>query len=123
MRLKAARFDPTAAIWQPTTDALPICTTQLSCATFNVWFDRYAFEQRAAALLAILEECDVDVIALQEVTPPLLERLLATPWVRARYAISDHSGITVWPYGVLLLTRWTPQRLSFHPLPSEMGRG
>jgi tyrosyl-DNA phosphodiesterase 2 len=28
----------------------------------------------------------------------------------------------VWPYGVLLLTRWTPQRLILHPLPSEMSR-
>ena len=123
MRLNPARYDRTTGEWRMVNDAGPVGAERLSCATFNVWFDALAFERRAAALLELLAGCDADVIALQEVTPRLLERILASDWVRASYAISDHRGPTVWPYGVLLLTRWTPQRLTLHPLPSEMGRG
>lgn len=123
MWLTPARYDRTTGEWRPADDAGPVGAEQLSCATFNVWFDALVFERRAAALLELLAGCDADVIALQEVTPRLLERILASDWVRASYAISDHRGVTVWPYGVLLLSRWTPQRLTLHPLPSEMGRG
>lgn len=123
MRLKPARYDRTTGEWRLANDAGPVGAGGLSCVTFNVWFDNLAFERRAVALLELLAGCDADVIALQEVTPRLLERILASDWVRAGYASSDHRGPTVWPYGVLLLTRWTPQRLTLHPLPSEMGRG
>lgn len=117
MRLTPACYDQTTGEWRPTDDAAPVRSEHLTCATFNVWFDDLAFEQRATALLELLAGCDADLIALQEVTPRLLERILASDWVRASYAISDHRGMTVWPYGVLLLTRWTPQRLTLHPLP------
>lgn len=123
MRLTSARYDKTTGEWRAADDAGPVGAGRLSCVTFNTWFDDLAFERRAAALLELLAGCDADVIALQEVTPRLLERILASDWVRAGYATSDHRGATVWPYGVLLLTRWTPQRLTLHPLPSEMGRG
>jgi tyrosyl-DNA phosphodiesterase 2 len=122
MRLTPARYDPTIDAWRPIEVATPVRAEHLSCATFNVWFSDLAFDRRAAALLALLSGCNADVIALQEVTPRLLEQILTADWVRAHYAISDHRGATVWPYGVLLLSRWTPQRLTLHPLPSEMGR-
>jgi tyrosyl-DNA phosphodiesterase 2 len=122
MRLTPARYNSASDAWHPADAATPVRAERLRCAAFNVWFSDLAFEQRAAALLELLAGCDADVIALQEVTPRLLERILAADWVRAGYAISDHRGATVWPYGVLLLTRWTPQRLTLHPLPSEMGR-
>lgn len=118
-----ARYDPASGAWRLAPAAAPPAATRLTCVTFNVWFDDHAFAERAEALLALLARCDADVIALQEVTPRLLERLLVADWVRAGYAISDHRGATVWPYGVLLLTRWTPPRLSWHRLPSAMGRG
>jgi tyrosyl-DNA phosphodiesterase 2 len=122
MRLNPARYDPLTNTWRLVDTALPVRAEHLGCATFNVWFSDLAFKRRAESLLDLLAACDVDVIALQEVTPRFLEQLLDADCVRAGYAISDHRGATVWPYGVLLLTRWTPQRLTLYPLPGEMGR-
>lgn len=39
-----------------------------------------------------------NLIALQEVTPRLLDQILATPWVQAGYALSDILGNSVDPY-------------------------
>jgi endonuclease/exonuclease/phosphatase family metal-dependent hydrolase len=117
-----ARFDPATRSWRPTVAAEPVRAELLSCVTFNVWFGEFAFDERCTTLLDLLDTCDADIVALQEVTPGLLDRVLEAPWVRERYAISDHTGQTIWPYGVLMLTRWTPQVFRLHPLPSSMGR-
>jgi tyrosyl-DNA phosphodiesterase 2 len=118
----AARFDAPTATWRTAESASAIQAKQLRCVTFNVWFDDFAFVERGTALLNLLQACNADVIALQEVTPPLLEQILETDWIRQQYAVSDHTGATVGPYGVLLLSRWTPLHLQWHPLPSDMGR-
>jgi tyrosyl-DNA phosphodiesterase 2 len=136
--LSAARFDPKAGRWLAASRgaslagslaaslapaASPAPTSgYLSLATFNVWFDRYSCEARWKALLEILAGCDADVIALQEVTPALLERILEAEWIRAEYAVTDFTGDTVFPYGTLLLTRWTPARLLIHALPTKLWR-
>jgi tyrosyl-DNA phosphodiesterase 2 len=120
--LSAARFDPEAGRWLAVPASSAPTSGQLTLATYNVWFDRYANNVRRTALLEILAACNADVIALQEATPALLDRILATDWIRARYAISDIKGDTVLPYGTLLLTRWTPDRLRLYALPTKLWR-
>ncbi|HEU4328226.1 MAG TPA: endonuclease/exonuclease/phosphatase family protein [Roseiflexaceae bacterium] len=122
MNLEPSRFNRLIAEWEPAPPAQLGQAARLTCVTFNVWFGEFYEEERAEALLDLLERCDADVIALQEVTLRLLRRILARPWVRAGYVVSDAIGATVQPYGVLLLTRATPRRLALHRLPSLRGR-
>ncbi|RKH27624.1 endonuclease [Corallococcus praedator] len=112
--LPAYRYDARSGSWteapRDTGHALPT-PALLTVATFNVLFDLYdaellATERRTPAALALLRETDADLIALQEVTAPFLRALLAEPWVRERYGLSDGPGAnTVETYGQVLLSR------------------
>lgn len=121
MKLTSFRFDRLTGEWAPAPPE-DQAQTRLICVTFNIWFGSFYKEERAAAMIDLLEQCDADVIALQEVTPPFLKLLRNSAWVRAGYALSDALGATVQPYGVLLLTRATPRRLALERLPSLQGR-
>ena len=106
--------------WQPIDQPSGEATIgALTIASFNVLCDseallrsadRYEQEriqtaQRLPAIVEHLRRCDADIIALQEVTPPLLEVLLEQDWVHS-YAISESpEGQTLKPYGLLLLSR------------------
>lgn len=122
MNLIQFRFDRLRGEWAPAPPAESRAQGRLTCATFNIWFGSFYQEERAAATIDLLEQCDADVIALQEVTPPFLKLLRDRPWVRTGYALSDALGVTVRPYGVLLLTRATPRRLALERLPSVQDR-
>ncbi|NMO13467.1 endonuclease [Pyxidicoccus fallax] len=106
-------FDASTSAWvQSQADAPLPPPERLTVLTFNVLFDVYDAEQRLAterrvpAMLALLRDTGADVIALQEVTPPFLQALLAEPWVRERYWLSEGPGAaTVTPYGQVLLSR------------------
>ncbi|RKH91220.1 endonuclease [Corallococcus sp. AB045] len=112
--LPAWRYDARSGAWAQASrepgHALP-AAAPFTVATFNVLFDLYdaellATERRTPAALALLRETGADVIALQEVTPSFLKALLAEPWVRERYWMSDGPGAhTVTPYGQVLLSR------------------
>ncbi|WP_223645274.1 poly(A) polymerase [Corallococcus sp. EGB] len=112
--LPAWKYDGRSGAWAQASSApgpsLPAAAT-LTVVTFNVLFDLYdaellATERRTPAALALLRETDADVIALQEVTPAFLRALLAEPWVRERYWLTDGpSAQTVTPYGQVLLSR------------------
>lgn len=91
----------------------------LRVLTWNVWFGGHMFEERRHALLRELARRRPDVIALQEVTPELLEPLLAEPWVRAEYQVSAR---TLRHYDVVILSRAPIRRVAQIDLPSEMGR-
>jgi endonuclease/exonuclease/phosphatase family metal-dependent hydrolase len=90
--------------------------------TWNVWFGGHMWEERTAALLAELGRLRPDVIALQEVTDPLLAALADEPWIQSGYQISDVDGTTMDAYGVVLLSRIPLRRVRVVALPSEMGR-
>ena len=97
--------------WQPIDQPSGEATIgALTIASFNVLCDRYEQEriqtaQRLPAIVEHLRRCDADIIALQEVTLPLLEVLLEQDWVHS-YAISESpEGQTLKPYGLLLLSR------------------
>jgi endonuclease/exonuclease/phosphatase family metal-dependent hydrolase len=100
----------------------PIDLTQLRVATFNVWFDRFESQRRCDAVLSILEGEAPDVIALEEVTPPFLDALLASPWVRAHYASSCTRLVDADRYDVVMLSRLPVARFTAHPLTSDMRR-
>jgi len=122
MNLTRSRFDRSTGEWTSVPPPESQAQARLTCVTFNIWFGSFYQEERAAATVDLLEQCDADVIALQEATPPFLKLLRDRPWVRAGYALSDTLGVTVRPYGVLLLTRATPRRLALERLPSLQGR-
>jgi tyrosyl-DNA phosphodiesterase 2 len=116
------RFDPIEGIWAPAPPGEDRAAPTLTCVTWNIWFGRHYFHERGTAILRLLREADADVIALQEVTPAFLRRLLEEPWCRERYALSDAQGTTFTSYGVVMLSRLTPHRLTLHPLPSGLDR-
>jgi poly(A) polymerase len=109
--LPAYRYDVHARSWTQAPSGFGSAPSTLTVATFNVLFDLYdaellATERRTPAALALLRETDADVIALQEVTPAFLKALLAAPWVRERYQVTEGPGAeTVTPYGQVLLSR------------------
>jgi tyrosyl-DNA phosphodiesterase 2 len=92
---------------------------ELRIATWNVWFGAYRFRQRATALLEELERRRPDVIALQEVTAPLLAAIHAAPWVREEYQVSE---LDLLGYDVMVLSRAPIAELTTLALPSAMGR-
>lgn len=105
--------------WEISPRAEPSAPIDLRIVTWNVWFGEHMFGQRRAALLAELERRRADVIALQEVTSPLLAALLEAPWVRAAYQVSE---LDVIGYDVIVLSRVPIIRMMVLPLPTEMGR-
>eukprot|EP00455_Lapot_gusevi_P039395 TRINITY_DN4416_c0_g5_i2.p1 TRINITY_DN4416_c0_g5~~TRINITY_DN4416_c0_g5_i2.p1 ORF type:complete len:447 (+),score=17.96 TRINITY_DN4416_c0_g5_i2:62-1402(+) len=77
----------------------------LNFLTWNVWFSKHRWDERLPVLFKIMGDINPTFICLQEVTPDFLRSLLDCDWVRERYAVSDISGSTVSPYGVLMLCR------------------
>jgi poly(A) polymerase len=111
-------FDGTA--WVVGGAAAGTTDGRVRVVTYNVLFDtfeseRIATAQRIPALCHLLAGADADVIALQEVQPPLWRALLAEPWVRAAYAVSDGPDArTLDPSGVALLSRLPLRELGWH---------
>ncbi|WP_427159546.1 poly(A) polymerase [Aliinostoc sp. HNIBRCY26] len=97
--------------WQADTQkATAVNLETLAIASFNVLCDIYekdkiATEKRLPVIVEQLRQCNADIIAIQEATPPLLELLLSQTWVRNYYISDDSKAATVKPYGNLLLSR------------------
>jgi tyrosyl-DNA phosphodiesterase 2 len=106
-------------MWDRFADPGASAPCDLRVVTWNVWFGGYRFEARCEALLAELGRRRADVIALQEVTYPLLAAIHNEPWVRAEYQVSD---LDVIGYDVVLLSRVPIRRMLTMQLPSGMGR-
>ncbi len=90
----------------------------ISLVTFNAWFGEYHMYTRQEALLALLAELDADVVALQEATSELVEKIGRTQWLEG-YVRSD---LEVHPHGLLCLSRVPVKRFVRHSLPSMFGR-
>ncbi len=97
--------------WQASNLPLESVTiTRLKIVSFNVLSDLYESEltetaQRIPIIIEHLRQCDADIIALQEVTPRLLEKLLAEDWVQAYHISESPQGETLEWHGLLLLSR------------------
>lgn len=100
----------------------PLHLSSLRVATFNVWFDDFERELRKRAVLDILQREDPDVIALEEVTQPFLDALLAADWVRREYAVSRTQLDFATRYDVVMLSKLPVARFTAHTLTSRMGR-
>jgi len=95
---------------------------QLKIITYNVWFAEQDFDERAAGLLEIISNEQPHIIALQEVTPRLVNIIIANKWVQDNCFISDSTGENVYPYGVMFLTRIPWTNLVFQKLVTNMAR-
>src|SRR4051812_13827453 len=105
-QLRPFIFDPSSGAWIEDRAAPPAAQAPaaVTLVTWNVWFAPYAFERRLRALLEVIRARRPDVICLQEIVPESLAVLLAEPWIRAEYRISDARGDTVDAYGVVILS-------------------
>eukprot|EP01062_Namystynia_karyoxenos_P024424 TRINITY_DN19523_c0_g1_i1.p1 TRINITY_DN19523_c0_g1~~TRINITY_DN19523_c0_g1_i1.p1 ORF type:complete len:653 (+),score=198.24 TRINITY_DN19523_c0_g1_i1:128-2086(+) len=98
---------------------------ELRLATYNVWFGETsrgdpAPAARMAAVAAELRRVGADIVCLQEVTPALMQHLMADPWVGSSLWVSDPVGT----HGVVFLSRLPLQDLEWWSFSgSEMGRG
>ncbi|MBA3539121.1 MAG: endonuclease/exonuclease/phosphatase family protein [Deltaproteobacteria bacterium] len=108
--------------WTPVVKPAGAPRQDVRLVTWNVWFGPHQFHARGVGLLAELERRQPDVIALQEVTPDLLERIAATPWIRAAYQLSDSDGLTIDGYGVVVMARVPVHKFRIVAVPSQMGR-
>jgi tyrosyl-DNA phosphodiesterase 2 len=122
--LPAFIYAPSHGAWIEDRHASPpaLPSSAISVITWNTWFAPYSFDARFKALLALIHARRPDVICLQEIVAESLEMLLATPWIRAEYRISDARGTTFESYGVVLLSRLPVLSLAIHELPSSMHR-
>lgn len=95
---------------------------RLTVVTYNIWFGEHRWRERLAHLLELVARHRPDIIAFQEVTPLQLEQLLATDWICRDYLVSDISGSSVTPHGVVLLSRLPMRDLALCHLPSRKDR-
>ncbi|MCP4699514.1 MAG: endonuclease/exonuclease/phosphatase family protein [Gammaproteobacteria bacterium] len=109
--------------WKPDSPlSNDVSANKLTLLTYNVWDAAYCLPQRYGALLNIIRRCRPDIVGLQEVTPFLLEKILAQKWVRSAYRVSDFTGTTVQFKGVFMLSRFPLRALSLYELPSMKHR-
>jgi len=92
----------------------------------NVWFDYYKREVRTLALLKLIEERDIHIACLQEMTPLVACLIASSPFIRENYQISCPPQDTkqVSPYGLLMLIKKNikVKNLYYWTLPSNMFR-
>ncbi|WP_199315623.1 poly(A) polymerase [Aerosakkonema funiforme] len=96
--------------WQPVDRTISTKSNTLKIVSLNVLCDTYESEiiqtaKRIPVIAAHLRSCDADIIALQEVTLPLLEFLLTQDWVRDYFISESPSGSTLPSHGILILSK------------------
>ena len=94
-------------------------TSALSFLTYNVWFDEVHQRTRMTALASLITSLQPDIIALQEVTPPLLSLLQRSAALQQHW-VSPHPSNA--PYFTLLLSKRQPIAMYRIPFISQMGR-
>ena len=131
-QLHLHQFDPIEGKWitlpSPEPEPQPsVAEGKLCVVSYNVWFSETNQLIRAKSMMDLIEPFQPDVIAFQEVTLPFLQVVKEQPWIQERYWLSDTTGSTCHPYGIMMLINrhspWLPRpKLSIHQLPSSMGR-
>lgn len=101
-----------------------ITSHSLSILTFNTWFQEHYWELRHQALLRIIQDCDADVIVLQEVNEQLLQQIHDNDFVRRQYQYvrAPFKKNSIPTHGLLLLSKLPLHEATLYPLPSNMGR-
>ena len=116
------RYDFAEGGWREGSHSKRPAGERVTLVTYNLWFGEHQWEQRVGALLRLVRQCRPDVIGLQEVTPSHLQRILSEDWVRRDFQVSDTTGSTLEPHGVLLLSRLPIASLALCHLPSRKDR-
>ena len=93
----------------------------LTVVTYNVLADPAQARLRVPALLALLRRSGADIIALQEVAPWFLRRLLAQRWTRA-YQLPGTRHKPVVAHGCLIMSRLPLVSYRALVLPSKQQR-
>eukprot|EP01119_Soliformovum_irregulare_P013843 TRINITY_DN3721_c0_g1_i1.p1 TRINITY_DN3721_c0_g1~~TRINITY_DN3721_c0_g1_i1.p1 ORF type:complete len:355 (-),score=90.53 TRINITY_DN3721_c0_g1_i1:43-1107(-) len=127
IHLPTWKFNPKKDQWmidETITERSRIKTGSLRMVSYNVFFfQNFAGEIRHPVLLEIVRKSDADVIGFQEVTLGFLRLILACPWIREHYYISDGpNGQTILPYGCMLLSRIPPVKFYRNQFPTNMAR-
>jgi tyrosyl-DNA phosphodiesterase 2 len=120
--LFAAGFDPSSGRWIAMDRTQPAAVERLTLVTYNIWFGEHRWRERLRHLLDLVARCEPDIVALQEVTPGQLAHVLAADWIRRDFLVSDISGATLRPHGVLLLSRLPMRDVVLCSLPSRKDR-
>ena len=118
-----ASFDPRTDRWLDVQEAPEVERDDLTVVTYNIWFSDYWAEERYHAIAKMLSAEAPDVIAFQEVTSGALAEFLAQPWLRQHYYRAAVTGDYFGNYGMLMLSRLPISRVSYHRLPTRLGRG
>ena len=112
--------------WIPGSLSLtPPAPRPLRVLCWNLLFDRFEPDRidtarRLPVQLEILRTADADLIALQEVTPSFWAELLAEPWVREGYWVSDGlAGPTLEPSGQATLSRLPLESVRIHAFSAQ----
>lgn len=112
------RFNSSASAWQESIDSSPSISKppQFTLLTFNVLFDAWwgkpykhhvvCPEERFEHQFEVLKTMNVDIIALNEVTPHYLSKIIVQKWVQESYYISDIDGTTINNFGNLVLSKF-----------------
>lgn len=122
----AHRFDRACRYWRHIVTDSAIgsdAKDSVRVLTWNVWFSPFHQERRYEELLRIVEDSAPEIACFQEVTRAFVEQLVEKEWIREHYFVSDVSGETVLPYGVLMISRLPVSRFNLYYFPqSDMGR-
>ena len=94
---------------------------EIKVMSWNIWFGDVAVLSRLEAIGRIVEKEQPDVLALQEVTPPVLGHLLKQEWAQ-RYYVSDGTGSSLHHYGVVMFSVFPMASLEIHELRSRLQR-
>eukprot|EP00010_Vexillifera_abyssalis_P007395 CAMPEP_0201548934 /NCGR_PEP_ID=MMETSP0173_2-20130828/5434_1 /ASSEMBLY_ACC=CAM_ASM_000268 /TAXON_ID=218659 /ORGANISM="Vexillifera sp., Strain DIVA3 564/2" /LENGTH=467 /DNA_ID=CAMNT_0047958455 /DNA_START=235 /DNA_END=1638 /DNA_ORIENTATION=- len=114
-------------------------TSPLTVMTYNIWFDSFAYKERAHQVLKFIEQHYPHVVGLQEVTARFIAIVMESKFIQHHYTLSgDKSSLS--NYGVLMLVRkrqfgepllnankqpiveLLPARWGWIEFPSRMGR-
>jgi len=89
--------------------------------TYNVLADPGLADLRVPELLKIIGDCDADVIALQEVAPWFIQRLVKADWFK-EYHAPKSDGKIICPRGLLILSKQPITSSDYGLLPSKQRR-
>jgi tyrosyl-DNA phosphodiesterase 2 len=119
--LSSYKFNKENLTWQPKKiQKNNFETKKITFVSYNIWFDYYKKMERIEELMKLCKGSDV--ICLQEVTTSIVKYLKDVDWIQQDYEISDVTGGSVIPYGVLILSKIPVDKFTMTILPSNMAR-